>query len=241
MHKLTALVVLAACDQGSSEHDPPPTRPDPPAVMASADAAVVDVIPAGTLDLGRVGVAAQLAGGVRSILLADNLVYWSTDTDDLLTTIRRMPRAGGPIETLAAVKSGDGVEDHRNFALLNGELVVMGATIGTSNDRAPLFKVANGKLRELARGPRGTFASTGLLAANGKVYWTARGTTGSGPLMETTPTGATRTILCESSAGFRCEHHVLDGTAPIATDGSSLWQLGDHAQKLSIRCPDCTE
>jgi hypothetical protein len=236
------LVLAVGC--GSREPERPPAPPPSP-VAAAIDAPAIDAMPAPiakAVDLGEVGEAQRYTDGVRMLLLSGEHVYWSTVDESSSVTVRRMPRVGGAVETLGTT-SGDGVEDHRNFALLGDKLAVLGSANARSvaASRGPVFELAAGKRRELARGPAGTIASTGLLGYDGKLYWTARGTTGSGPLVETTAKGATRTVLCEASDGFGCEHHVLDGTPPLASDGTSLWRIGARVEKLKVTCPDCTE
>ncbi len=178
------------------------------------------------------------------MLLAGEYVYISTLGDDGIVTIRRVPRAGGAAETLASIPRGEGtVQGHRNMALLGDDLIVTASSNASSfaRSRAPLYKVQGGKLRPFTLAPPKTLASTGLIAHDGKLYWTAANTTGSGAVMETTAAGVTRTILCEAHGPYGCEHHVINGTPAVATDGSALWLLGAQATKLPAPCPDCTE
>jgi hypothetical protein len=237
---------LASCDSGTKA-SPPPDK-TPPAITASTgDASVAVVTPARAVDLGVVGDSNIYDGpGVRLLLLDGEHVLWSTMDDANALTVRRVPRKGGAVETLGSIPGVSGSQGHRNMALVGDELFVTGSANATNaasllRSRAPIFKLEDGKLREVARGPTKTGASTGLLAYSGKLYWTAAGPTGSGPLMETTPTGATRTALCDAPADLGCEHHLLDGVPPIATNGTSLWKLGAKAEKLAVTCPDCTE
>lgn len=246
--RCVVFVTAVGCGSREPEREPPPSPPPAP-VTAVLDAPVVDAMPAPiatATDLGIVGEAQRYSTGVRMLLLTGEHVYWSTVDESSTVTVLRRAREGGKTETLGT-SSGDGVQDHRNFALLGDKLAVLGAAmaaraLAVPKTRGPVFELAGGKRRELARGPAGTIASTGLLAHDGKLYWTARGTTGSGPLVETTARGATRTVLCETGAdGFACEHHVLDGAPPIATDGYWLWRLTPRVEKLTARCSDCTE
>jgi len=241
-------VLAVGCGSREPERPPAPPPPPPSPVATVIDAPAIDALAAPVAkagDLGEIGEAQRYSDGVRMLLLAGEHVYWSTVDESASVTVRRTPRAGGAVETLGTT-SGDGVQDHRNFASLGDKLAVLGAAKAPSaaavaKSRGPVFELAGGKRHELARGPAGTIASTGLLAHDGKLYWTARGTTGSGPLVETTAKGATRTVLCEASGGFACEHHVLDGAPPIASDGTSLWRIGARVEKLTVTCPDCTE
>ncbi len=233
-----------ACKSPRSEGSRSDETRAPAPVPMGADAGVADAQTRAAVDLGLAGENGRYSTGVRSIVISGERVLWSTLSAGGPVTIRSVPRGGGSIETIVTLDDATGtVEGHRNFALLGDKLVVIGASRARtlSRRRAPLFEVDHGKPRVLALGPARTAGSTGLLAHDGKLYWTAAGTTGSGPVMETTATGATRTVLCEPDGPYSCEHHVLDGVLPIATDGEKLWKLGARAEPLPVTCPLCTE